>query len=84
MIWRFFKHYILFFLFCVVQKVVFWLYYYKEFYNECGFSDFADVVLHGLPLDAAIAGYLTAIPALLLIASVWWRSKALNYIFRGY
>ncbi|MBO7268230.1 MAG: sulfatase-like hydrolase/transferase, partial [Bacteroidales bacterium] len=84
MVWRFFKHYILFFLFCVVQKVVFWLYYYKEFYNECGFSDFADVVLHGLPLDAAIAGYLTAIPALLLIASVWWRSKALNYIFRGY
>ena len=84
MIWRFLKHYILFFLFCVVQKVVFWLYYYKEFYNECGFSDFADVVLHGLPLDAAIAGYLTAIPALLLIASVWWRSKALNYIFRGY
>ena len=84
MIWRFFKHYILFFLFCVVQKVVFWLYYYKEFYNECGFSDFADVVLHGLPLDAAIAGYLTAIPALLLIAGVWWRSNALKYIFKGY
>jgi len=84
MIKSFFKHYILFFLFCVVQKGVFWLYYYKEFYKECSFSDFADVVLHGLPLDAAIAGYLTAIPALLLIASVWWRSKALNYIFRGY
>ena len=84
MISSFFKHYILFFLFCVVQKVVFILYYYKEFYSECKLGDFVDVILHGLPLDAAIAGYLTAIPALLLIASVWWQGKALKYIFKGY
>ncbi len=84
MIRSFFKHYILFFLFCVVQKVVFILYYYKEFYSECKLGDFVDVILHGLPLDAAIAGYLTAIPALLLIASVWWQGKALKYIFKGY
>ncbi len=84
MIKSFFKHYILFFLFCVVQKGVFFLYYYKEFYSQYGFGDFVDVVLHGLPLDAAIAGYLTAIPALLLIASVWWQGKALKYIFKGY
>ncbi|MBR5183651.1 MAG: LTA synthase family protein, partial [Bacteroidales bacterium] len=84
MIKSFFKHYILFFLFCVVQKVVFILYYYKGFYSECTIGDFADVIMHGLPLDAAIAGYLTAIPALLLIASVWWQGKALKYIFKGY
>ena len=84
MIKSFFKHYILFFLFCTVQKGIFFLYYYKEFYNECGLGDFLQVVLHGLPLDAAIAGYLTAVPALLLIAGVWWRSKALKYIFKGY
>lgn len=84
MIKSFFKHYMLFFLFCVVQKVVFILYYYKEFYSECKLGDFVDVILHGLPLDAAIAGYLTAIPALLLIASVWWQGKALKYIFKGY
>ena len=68
----------------MVQKGVFWLYYYKDFYRECNFGDLADVVLHGLPLDAAIAGYLTAIPALLLIAGVWWRGNALKYIFKGY
>ena len=73
-----------FFLFCMVQKGVFWLYYYKEFYRDCSFGNLLDVVLHGLPLDAAVAGYLTAIPALLLIAGVWWRGKALKYIFKGY
>lgn len=84
MIKSFFKHYILFFLFCVVQKVVFWGYYYSAFYKECSFGDFVDVILHGLPLDAAIAGYLTALPALLLIVNVWWQGKALDYIFKGY
>ena len=84
MIKSFFKHYILFFLFCVAQKGIFWLYYYNEFYRECSFGDFVDVILHGLPLDAAIAGYLTAIPALLLIVNVWWQGKALDYIFKGY
>lgn len=84
MIKNFFKHYILFFLFCIVQKFVFWGYYYGSFYRECSFGDLVDVILHGLPLDAAIAGYLTAIPALLLIVSVWWQGKALKYIFKGY
>lgn len=84
MIKSFFKHYILFFLFCVLQKGIFLLYYYKEFYSHCRIGDFLQVILHGLPLDAAIAGYLTAVPALLLIAGVWWRSKALKYIFKGY
>ncbi len=84
MIKSFFKHYILFFLFCVLQKGIFLLYYYKEFYSHCRIGDFLQVILHGLPLDAAIAGYLTAIPALLLIAAVWWRGKALKHIFKGY
>ena len=84
MIKSFFKHYILFFLFCIVQKVVFLLYYYKGFYNDCSIGDFADVLWHGLPLDLAIAGYLTAVPALLLIAGIWWQGKALKYIFKGY
>ena len=84
MIRSFFKHYILFFLFCVAQKGVFFLYYYKEFYSGYGFGDFVDVVIHGLPLDFSVAGYLTAVPALLLIAGVWWKGQALKYIFRGY
>ena len=84
MIKSFFKHYILFFLFCTVQKLVFWGYYYSQFYSQYGVGDFLQVIRHGLPLDAAIAGYLTAIPALLLIAGVWWRGKALQYIFKGY
>lgn len=84
MIKSFFKHYILVFLFCIAQKIVFLLYYYKEFYADCTFGDFVDVIMHGIPLDAAVAGYLTAIPALLLIANVWWQGKAMKYIFKGY
>ena len=84
MIKSFFKHYILFFLFCVAQKGIFFLYYYKEFYSGCNFGDYVDVVIHGLPLDASVTGYLTAVPALLLIAGVWWQSNALKYIFKGY
>ena len=84
MIKSFFKHYILFFLFCVVQKVVFLGYYYKEFYSENSLGELVQVIVHGLPLDAAIAGYLTAVPALLLVAGVWWRGKALKYIFNVY
>ena len=84
MIKSFFKHYILFFLFCVAQKFVFLAYYYKGLYNDCSLGDFSDVLWHGLPLDLAIAGYLTAIPALLLIAGIWWQGKALRLIFKGY
>lgn len=84
MIKSFFKHYILFFLFCVVQKPVFLLFYRNMFYSGCSIGDYMDVLVHGLPLDAAIAGYLTAIPALLLIAAVWWQGKIVRYIFKGY
>ena len=39
---------------------------------------------HGLRLDIAIAGYLTLIPGLLLIVSMWWKGKALRWIWKGY
>lgn len=34
-------------------------------------ADCAEVILHGLSLDATTAGYLTALPLMVLIASVW-------------
>lgn len=83
MVKRFFKHYILFLLFCIIQKPIFLLYYWNM-YNECSFGDLVDVVIHGLPLDFAVAGYLTALPALLLIASVWYQGRVMYYIFKGY
>lgn len=42
------------------------------------------VIWHGLPLDLSMAGYLTAIPALLLIASVWIRQEIIRPILNTY
>lgn len=38
----------------------------------------------GLPLDFSLAGYLTAIPGFLLIASAWTKSSILRRIRQGY
>jgi phosphoglycerol transferase MdoB-like AlkP superfamily enzyme len=47
-------------------------------------SDWWDVIWHGLVLDVAIAGYLTIIPALIFIASLWIESKTIGCIWNGY
>ena len=47
-------------------------------------SDYANVIIHGLSLDAATAGYFTALPLLMLLASVWARNFALRQWIRPY
>ena len=68
-----------------LQKPVFMGYYFK-LYGDASLKDWWEVVWNGLPLDLSMAGYLTAIPALLLIASVWtqkeWFSKVAPYYFK--
>lgn len=49
-------------LFFILQKPLFLLIY-------GGFANLFDVIWHGLPLDMSMAGYLTAIPALVLTVS---------------
>ncbi len=34
-------------------------------------GDYLDVIVHGLPMDCTVAGYLTVIPAILMMISVW-------------
>ena len=48
------------------------------------FSAMPPVMWHGLILDLSVAGYLTAIPALLLIASIWIRRELIHPILNGY
>lgn len=67
---NFFKVYFFFVAIFVLGKILFVAYHYKT-YQQFDAADLWDVVRHGFPLDASIAGYLTAIPGLLLIASVW-------------
>ena len=41
-------------------------------------ADWGGVIVHGFPLDMSMAGYLCALPALLLLVGVWWRSRWLD------
>lgn len=45
-------------------------------------TDWFSVIGHGLPLDLSLAGYLTILPGLLLIASAWTDSRILQLIRR--
>ena len=67
----------------VLSKLVF-LAVYASIIDGISASDWWDVIWHGLVLDVAIAGYLTIIPALIFIASLWVESKVIEWIWKGY
>lgn len=56
--------------------------YYYTLYNKVSWTDWFSVIGHGLPLDLSLAGYLTILPGLLLIASAWTDSRILQLIRR--
>lgn len=58
--------------------------YYHTLYKEVNWTDYFSVAWHGLPLDLSLAGYFTAIPGLLLIATVWTQSGVIQRIQRIY
>jgi phosphoglycerol transferase MdoB-like AlkP superfamily enzyme len=60
-----------------IQKPLFML-YHQELAEGCTAADWLQVVYHGLRLDGTIAGYLTVIPLLFIIASVWLPDKYLR------
>ena len=62
---QFLTTYFLFVLLFVLQKPVFMVYYH-DLYADVSFGDYFSVMWHGLPLDLSLAGYLTAIPGLIL------------------
>lgn len=47
-------------------------------------KDCAEVVWHGLSLDATVVGYLTALPLLALMASVWFKKFPLRKLLAPY
>ena len=66
-----------------IQKPVF-MFYQHALSEACTFTDFLQVMLHGLKLDCTIAGYLTAIPLLLTLVSVWLPGAWLKKVLKGY
>lgn len=68
----------------VIQKPAF-MFYNAALAEGCSWTDWLLVIWHGLKLDSTIAGYLTALPLLLTLFSVWlpglWLKKVLQYYF---
>ena len=67
----------------VIQKPAFML-YNMALAKGCTLIDGFQVVLHGLKLDCTIAGYLTIIPLLLTLLSVWRPGQWLEKALKGY
>ena len=66
-----------------LQKPVF-LCYHHALSAGYGLNDFLQVTLHGMKLDATIAGYLTALPLLLCLVAVWLPGAWLSRTLKGY
>lgn len=61
----------------VSQKPLFML-YNDAVGKDVVWSDFFQVMLHGASLDATTAGYLTALPLLFIIISIWLKKVSLR------
>ncbi len=55
-----------------LQKPVFLL-WYSRLAADASWGELAGVVLHGLHLDLTVAGYVTALPLLVVLLSLWVR-----------
>ena len=73
-LWRLFAFWVAAFLF---GKMLFMV-WNIGYFGRKGMADWGGVIVHGFPLDMSMAGYLCALPALLLLVGVWWRSRWLD------
>lgn len=78
-----FACFITFILVFALQKPVFMLYNHASG-GGLSISDYLQVMVHGLQLDATVAGYLTVIPLLLILLSVWIPGRYITFILKGY
>lgn len=78
-----FACFITFILVFALQKPVFMLYNHASG-GGLSISDYLQVIVHGLQLDATVAGYLTVIPLLLTLLSVWIPGRYITFILKGY
>lgn len=67
----------------MMSKVLFMLVNHSLFAGT-GIGDCLAVLWHGLRLDFAVAGYLTILPALMLIITLVYCGKVLRWLWYGY
>lgn len=66
-----------------VQKPAFLLYHHA-LADGCLLTDYLKVITHGLLLDCTVSGYLTAIPLLCVLVSVWLPGTFYRNFLKGY
>ncbi len=76
--------YVTWILFFIIQKPLFIL-YHQGFSGNIHAAEYVETMIHGLRLDTAVSGYLTAVPALVALIGMWhntrWLRKALHIYF---
>ena len=82
-IWAFIWIFVAWLCIFAIQKPLF-MAWYHELYADATWTDWLAVVWHGLKLDASMAGYLTIIPGLLLIAGIWTRHPWVSIAMKTY
>lgn len=76
-------HYVWLVLLFMLQKPLFML-YAGALKNNYSIVDWLKVIWHGIPIDLAVAAYLTFIPLLLIIFTVWSSRFPVKKIWRVY
>ena len=68
-----------------IQKPIFALWYH-ELFVDTAFNSWFHVLTHGLSLDITVAGYITALPALLTLISIWvnFSDRLFRQLLAGY
>ena len=82
-IFRFLSTYIILVAVFAMQHPIFAAVYHSLM-DGASFTDIMLATWHGLRLDLSMAGYLAAVPGLLIVTSVWTKGKALAIIRRTY
>lgn len=82
----FLRTYIMLVVIFLVQKPIFLLVENSSASSPVNaiWSSMIPVMWHGLMLDLAIAGYITLLPGLMLLASVWIRKELVRPVFNAY
>ncbi len=66
-----------------LQKPVFMLYHHA-LATDIGWTDYLQVIRHGLLLDCTISGYLTILPFFCIVCSVWFPNLPYRNFLKGY
>ncbi|MBR5898495.1 MAG: sulfatase-like hydrolase/transferase [Muribaculaceae bacterium] len=80
---KLFATYFIFVVIMMLWKPIFMV-AHLDIYSQFTAADWFRVIYEGLPLDLSMAGYLTVIPGLLLIAQQWLQSKIAKTIETTY